>query len=417
MLPCIKGEYPLWFPRPWQIYRGTYLLRRSLVQKGCLKPACGILVSRNYEDMHMTQTQPKHSIITGRGATAIYLALLHCASQRNAADGLQYTMLAPANVCYAALYPALYANWSVRLADVSPIDGNFTFDLVKRAFDERCPDALLVPHMYGQPVADMHRIQTLCHEQGVTLIEDCASAMGGTYVGGPLDGCPLGTAGDYAVFSTGYAKVVDVGFGGILASESESLDWAKELERDLPLRSSQTEQTETLFGKIYRTLRSFPDGVLDKAIYEVLPTASRDLFLFRLNDTDRQTVVQELAKLDEIVQTRRELFSACKEVWESAHPRQARTFPYCPGSVPWRFSFFVRPKMHRPLIDACLQNRIPISDWYPSIAPMLGDTGSYPGAEENERSILNLPLNPQTRDKTIMQVLCLLSDLQKGEQL
>ena len=365
----------------------------------------------------MTQPQQEHSIITGRGATAIYLVLLHHASQREARDGRQHIMLAPANVCYAALYPALYANWSVRLCDVSPMDGNLTFDLVRRAFDEHCPDALLVPHMYGQPVANMHRIQTLCSDRGVTLIEDCASAMGGTYVGGPLDGNPLGTAGDYAIFSTGYAKVVDVGFGGLLTSESDSLAWAKELERNLPLRSSQTEQTETLFGKIYRTLRSFPDGALDKAIYEVLPAASRNLFLFRLNDTDRQTVVQELTKLDEIVRTRRELLAACERVWAKAQPMQTRTFPYRPGSVPWRFTFFVRPELHRPLIDACLREKVPISDWYPSIAPMLGNTGSYPGAEEHERSILNLPLSAQTRDKTIMQVLSLLSDLQRGEQL
>ena len=365
----------------------------------------------------MTQLQQNYSIITGRGATAIYLVLKQYATQQQPKEKRQYTLLAPANVCYAALYPALYANWSVRLADVSPIDGNLTFDLVKAAIDECCPDALLVPHMYGQPVADMHLIQALCHEHGIILIEDCASAMGGTYVGGPLNGRALGSAGDYAIFSTGYAKVVDVGFGGILASNRDSLSWAKELERDLPQRSDQTEQTETLFSKIYRTLRSFPDGALDNAIYQVLPTASRDLFLFRLNDADKQLVCKELGKLNSIVQTRRELFSACEQVWTNAQPKQARSFPYQPGSVPWRFTFFVRPELHRPLIDACLQEGVPISDWYPSIAPMLGDTNPYPVAEEHERSILNLPLNTQTRDKTIMQVLSLMSNLQRGEQL
>ena len=365
----------------------------------------------------MTQLLPKHSIITGRGATAIYLVLKHCATQHKAKNGGQHTLLAPANVCYAALYPALYANWSVRLADVNPIDGNLTFELVEQAFDECHPDALLVPHMYGQPVAHMHHIQTLCHEREVILIEDCASAMGGAYVGGPLGGRALGTAGDYAIFSTGYAKVVDVGFGGFLASEHDSLGWAKELERTLPLRSDQTEQTETLFSKIYRALRSFPDGALDKAIYQVLPAASRDLFLFRLNDADKQTVARSLDELNAIVQTRRELFAACEQIWAQAQPKQARTFPYCPGSVPWRFTFFVRPELHRPLINACLQEGVPISDWYPSIAPMLGDANPYPGAEANEHSILNLPLNVQTRNKTIMQVLSLLSDLQRGEQL
>ena len=365
----------------------------------------------------MTQLQQKHSIITGRGATAIYLALLHCASQRKATHGRQHTLLAPANVCYAALYPALYANWSVRLADVSPIDGNLTSDIVEAAFNERCPDALLVPHMYGQPVADMHRIQAICRERGVILVEDCASAMGGTYVDGPLDGRALGTAGDYAIFSTGYAKVVDVGFGGILASEHDSLEWVHEHESTLPLRSEKTERTETLFSKIYRTLRSYPDGALDNAIYSILPSASRDLFLFRLNDDDKSAVSNALDDLDDIVRMRRDLFDACKTAWEKDQPKNTRVYPYAVGAVPWRFSFFVPPSLHRPLIDACLQEGVPISDWYPSIAPMLGNTGSYPGAEENERSILNLPLNAQTRDKTIMQVLSLLSGLQRGEQL
>ena len=52
-----------------------------------------------------------------------------------------------------------------------------------------------------------------------------------------------------------------------------------------------------------------------------------------------------------------------------------RVFPYTEGAVPWRFSFFVEPQMHKPIIDACLAAGVPISDWYPSVAPMFGDAG------------------------------------------
>ena len=50
---------------------------------------------------------PRYSVLTGRGGTAVYLLLKH--------KGSGGRLLAPANLCYAALYPALYAGWSVAL--------------------------------------------------------------------------------------------------------------------------------------------------------------------------------------------------------------------------------------------------------------------------------------------------------------
>ena len=53
---------------------------------------------------------PTHLAVTGRGGAAVWLVL-----RRTAPRGV---LLAPANLCYAALYPALYAGWSVRFCDV-----------------------------------------------------------------------------------------------------------------------------------------------------------------------------------------------------------------------------------------------------------------------------------------------------------
>ena len=36
---------------------------------------------------------------------------------------------------------------------------------------------------------------------------------------------------------------------------------------------------------------------------------------------------------------------------------------------------------------------MPRKGWYPSLPPVFGDEGSYPGAEEIERSVLNLWLD------------------------
>ena len=344
-------------------------------------------------------------MVTGRGATAIYLVLAHL-SQRLEGPGV---MLAPANVCYAALYPALYAGWRVRFVDVSPHDGNLEPQAVEEFLACDHADALLAPHMYGQPIADLPQIADACAQANVTLIEDCASAMGATA------DYPVGKVGDYTVFSTGYAKVVDVGFGGLLASERHELDWAPAIEASLPLRTESLEQTETLFGKLYRTLRTFGDSQLDQAVYRVMPEATRDLFLHRLSAEQTDQVTAALAGLDEIVAQRRQCQEACQQIWDEAAPERARAYPYAAGAVPWRFTFLVDPAIRKPLVSACLEANVPISDWYPSIAPMLGDLGSYPSAEAMGDAILNLPLTNETIEVHLPRTLELLAHLQRGQ--
>lgn len=353
----------------------------------------------------MQSFMPKHHLVTGRGASAIYLVLAHL-SQSMEQPGV---MLAPANVCYAALYPALYAGWSVRFVDVSPHDGNLEPQAVEEFLAHDHANALLAPHMYGQPIAELPRIASTCAQANVTLIEDCASAMGAaaTY--------PVGTVGDYTVFSTGYAKVVDVGFGGLLASDRHELDWARRIEETLPLRTESLEQTETLFGKLYRTLRTFGDSQLDQAVYRVMPEATRDLFLHRLTAGQIARVETALEDLDDIVAQRRRCQDACQQIWDAAAPEHARAYPYSAGAVPWRFTFLVDPAMRKPLISACLDANVPISDWYPSIAPMLGDLGSYPSAEAMGDAILNLPLTNETIEVHLPRTLELLAHLQRGQ--
>lgn len=353
----------------------------------------------------MASNLPQYNLVTGRGASAIYLALRHITE----VAGRTGLLLAPANVCYAALYPALYAGWSVQLMDVSPVDGNLVARDVKEALDRFKPNALLAPHMYGQPISELPQIAELCAAAHVTLIEDCASAMGatGTYA--------VGHMGDYIIYSTGYAKTIDLGFGGLLASDKDDLAWALQDETSLPFWTVDLDHTETLFSKMYRVLRSYPDGVLDRAIYTMLPHASKSLFLNRLDDAKKREVMQAIECLDGIVEERRRLESRCVHLWTQALPHM-RVYRYTEGAVPWRFSFFVNHTLRAPLVSACLEAGIPISDWYPSIAPMMGDTADYPHAESMGATILNLPLSEATISTTLPRLFEIAEGLQKGGQ-
>ena len=353
----------------------------------------------------MSYEFPRYRMVCGRGASAIYLVLNHLAT----VAGRPGILLAPANVCYAALYPALYAGWTVQLMDVSPVDGNLVAADVADAIRRYRPNALLAPHMYGQPIAELARIAELCAQGRVTLLEDCASAMGATST------YAVGHMGDYAIYSTGYAKTVDLGYGGLLASNKDDLSWALQDEKRLPLWACGLERTETLFSRMYRVLRSYPDGLLDRAVYEMLPDASKNLFLYRLDAEKKAEVVGALDGLDKIVKYRRELQARCVKLWGSALPHM-RAYGYAEGAVPWRFSFFVDSEMRGPLVAACLDAGIPISDWYPSIAPMMGDTASYPCAERMGETILNLPLAEETLTFALPRLIEIVTKLQKGER-
>lgn len=64
--------------------------------------------------------------------------------------------------------------------------------------------AVVACHLHGVP-ADVPTIRTLIHPR-IPIIEDCCQAMGST-----LDGAPVGTLGDAAIFSFGPGKSIDAG--------------------------------------------------------------------------------------------------------------------------------------------------------------------------------------------------------------
>jgi dTDP-4-amino-4,6-dideoxygalactose transaminase len=94
-------------------------------------------------------------------------------------------------------------------ADVDPD----TFTLDPAAFEAAITPrtkAVVPTHLYGLP-CDMDPILSIAGRHGVTVIEDCAHALGATYRGEPV-----GTLGDAALFSFQTLKPLNA-FGGGLA--------------------------------------------------------------------------------------------------------------------------------------------------------------------------------------------------------
>lgn len=82
-----------------------------------------------------------------------------------------------------------------RWVDIDPETGRLDLEDVRRAKTARTR-ALVVYHIAGYP-ADMLAVKALCNELELTLIEDANAAVGGTLAAG----IPIGSVGDFAVFS------------------------------------------------------------------------------------------------------------------------------------------------------------------------------------------------------------------------
>jgi dTDP-4-amino-4,6-dideoxygalactose transaminase len=77
---------------------------------------------------------------------------------------------------------------------------------------------VIVTHISGFPNPDIHRIQAICREHGLFLIEDATHAIGAI-----VNGQKVGSFGDAAVYAFTPTKVITTGEGGMLASNNQEL--------------------------------------------------------------------------------------------------------------------------------------------------------------------------------------------------
>lgn len=316
----------------------------------------------------------KNHLLVSRAATGIYLILV-----ANELKGCN--VLVPANICYAAIYPIIYSGNIPVFCDVDANTGNVPFSKFQ---DFRGKiRAAIIPHMYGNPVSDMSEIARCCQENEILLIEDCASAMGAEN-----NGIVCGTYGDYAIYSTGYSKTIDVGGGGIVFSDN-GLEKLETVYEQLPFRTYTDQMNEDFFSKMYRLIRNSSGQNLGGNIWQAIQSPIRNVFIYRTREYDTQ-IVRKIAQLEEVIALRR-----CKQELYEQNVREndnCHIYRYKEGAVPWRFNIMVNPELHGDVIDFLLQNNVPVSDWYPVSTTIFGDRGDYPEAEKMENMILNFPL-------------------------
>ncbi|WDT75065.1 MAG: DegT/DnrJ/EryC1/StrS family aminotransferase [Candidatus Manganitrophus sp.] len=153
----------------------------------------------------------KHLFLVSSGKAALTLILLALKSLSPKRE-----VVIPAYTCFSVPSAVVKAGLDVALCDLDASTFDFDYRLLEAAVNEKTL-CVIPSHLFGIP-SEMDRVNAICREKGVYVVEDAAQAMGGTYKGGKL-----GTLGDVGFFSLGRGKNITCGSGGIIVTNSDSI--------------------------------------------------------------------------------------------------------------------------------------------------------------------------------------------------
>ena len=179
----------------------------SDVRHGMSPPA----TARSQFEAALTQYLGVHTCrLAASGRTALYLLLT--ALRQGAGDSDRQEVVMPAYTCPALAKVAIDAGLRPHFVDISPDSLAYQTAHLEASIGAQTL-AVICVHPFGIPQAIEH-IQALAQQAGAILIEDAAQAMGAR-----LDGKPVGTLGDFGLYSLGPGKPLSTGGGGIVCSK------------------------------------------------------------------------------------------------------------------------------------------------------------------------------------------------------
>ena len=207
------------------------------------------------------------------------------------------------------------------MADVDPESQNVTVDTLRAAMTP-ATRAIIAVHLAGWP-CDMGPIMAFAEEEGLTVIEDCAQALGASY-----EGRPVGSLGHVAAFSFCQDKILTTGGEGGMVTTNDRAIWERAWSRKDHGKS---------FDAVFQ--RTHPPGF--RWLHEDFGSN------YRMTEMQAAIGRRQLQKLDGWVETRRR-FAAMLDAELS--PISALRVTRPPESVHhayYKYYAFVRPDQLR----------------------------------------------------------------------
>jgi len=175
----------------------------------------------------------KYALMTPSCTHALHLLLMGL----GIAEGDE--VLVPECTWIGTAAPVSYVRATPVFCDIDPDDWCISPESIRKNFTSKTK-AVIVVGLYGN-MPKMDKIEELCRELNIFLIEDAAETLGSTY-----KGKKSGSFGEGAVFSFHRTKTLAVGAGGMLVLDDTEL-----FEKCSKLRDSgRGENTPTYFNEI-----------------------------------------------------------------------------------------------------------------------------------------------------------------------
>lgn len=342
----------------------------------------------------------KHCIVTGRGASAIYLAL-------KALPGKPGKVVVPTITCPSPATVPLYAGWEPVFCDISLRDFNLCPDSLAQVLRDHSDVRAIMPvHLYGQ-AAPMNEVIEVAKEFGVPVIEDAAQALGASH-----HGRMLGAWGNISIVSFGHTKTLDVGWGGAALTDDDKLAVRMRAEaQGLPSRPAHINDLFEQWRKVYYSLIPLTEMNPDlHALFVPLPEIFREMYLFALPEEQAPHIAAALGELNSLVTARRQHARAYRAGLQ--HP--ALHHPQLDEhDAPWRYSFLVGEGLQKVVTNALRAAGIDASNWYPPLHHWYaGGRAQNPALFQNAnrlaREVVNLWVTPNLPPARIAETCALI---------
>jgi dTDP-4-amino-4,6-dideoxygalactose transaminase len=330
-------------------------------------------------------------LFTGRGSSALW-AILKSLNKSNA------KVLLPVNIC-EIIYPiVIKAGYEPIFYDVDCISGNAGLDNIQDAFTGN-ETVLIAVHNFGAPL-EIDKISKWAKEKNIFLIEDVCNAIGATY-----KEKPLGTFGDAAVFSFGYAKIVEYGVGGAtLIKDADLKLTVKDNIFSLEEYSDYHKNKDAEYQRGLREIRQQEHAQLP-SVYLPLYKEYSDYLLYKINLKTEDEIKQLLKNLDRNIEERAQKALCYRNEIKSDKVKHINEVS---GQIYWRYNLLVAPEIRNALIMELRKNNILVSTWFPPIIELFEkniDMSMYSGSRTFSKKIINLfvdhRVSPPDVSKTI----------------
>jgi len=168
-------------------------------------------VYRRFEEAFAAATGTRHAVACSSGTAGLHAALARLeVGPGDEVITSSFSFIASANVILLQRATPVFAEMDERTFNIDA-------DAVEAAITPRTR-AIIPVHIFGYP-CQIDRITEIAHRHGVAVVEDACEALGAS-----LDGRPLGTFGNPAVYGFYPNKQITTGEGGMITTDDPDVE-------------------------------------------------------------------------------------------------------------------------------------------------------------------------------------------------